>query len=150
MKDKRFVHKAKLCFWVLLFAAYSVGAAGVVIDVLADDYSELSQVAVTTVHSPEQTRRASSAQIAAMYRAQSGTPFSSLPPGSTFKVVWPDGSSEYVMIVSPASSAGAQPIQGTQSNAQGGPIVAPTPDLGGVRVGDLREVGEVTVPRQLD
>ncbi|UHQ24034.1 hypothetical protein LVB77_04795 [Lysobacter sp. 5GHs7-4] len=142
MKDKRFVHKAKLLFWVLLFAAYSVGAAGVVIDVLADDYSELSQVAVTTVHSPEQTRRASSAQIAAMYRAQSGTPFSSLPPGSTFKVVWPDGSSEYVMIVSPASSLGAQPIQGTQSRVQGG-MTVPAPDLG---MGTV----DVTAPRHLD
>lgn len=143
MKDKRFVNKAKLGFWILLFAAYSVGAAGVVIDVLADDYSELSQVAVTTVHSPEQSRRASSAQVAAMYRAQSGAPFSSLPPGSTFKVVWPDGSSEYVMIVSPASSTGAQPIPGTQQSRLPIGTRLPTPDLNGVEV-------DVSVQRNLD
>ncbi|WP_235566471.1 hypothetical protein [Lysobacter sp. Root667] len=143
MKDKRFVNKAKLGFWILLFAAYSVGAAGVVIDVLADDYSELSQVAVTTVHSPEQSRRASSAQVAAMYRAQSGAPFSSLPPGSTFKVVWPDGSSEYVMIVSPASSTGAQPIPGTQQSRLPIRTTLPTPDLNGVEV-------DVSVQRNLD
>ena len=40
--------KVRRYFWVLLFATYSVGAAGVMIDVLADEYRHLSQVAVTT------------------------------------------------------------------------------------------------------
>ena len=91
--------KFRRYFWVLLFATYSVGAAGVMIDVLADEYRHLSQVA-------------------AVYRASSGAPFSTLPPGSTFKVVWPDGSSEYVMVVSASSGSGVHPIAGTQSKAR--------------------------------
>ncbi|BDU18046.1 hypothetical protein [Lysobacter auxotrophicus] len=110
--------KVRRYFWVLLFATYSVGAAGVVIDVLADEYRHLSQVAVTTARSSEDLRMSGAAQIAAVYRASSGAPFSTLPPGSTFKVVWPDGSSEYVMVVSPTSASGARPIAGTQSAAR--------------------------------
>ncbi|MDR0183815.1 hypothetical protein [Lysobacter arvi] len=107
--------KVRRYFWVLLFATYSVGAAGVMIDVLADEYRHLSQVAVTGVRSSEELRMSGAAQVAAVYRASSGAPFSTLPPGSTFKVVWPDGSSEYVMVVNPSSTAGTRPIAGTQS-----------------------------------
>lgn len=117
MKSQRWAVKAGRYFWVLLFATYSVGAAGVVIDVLGDEYRHLSQVAVTTVHSSDDARMAGAAQVAAVHRASSGAPFSTLPPGSTFRVVWPDGSSEYVMVVSPSSAAGAQPIPGTQREA---------------------------------
>lgn len=119
MKREHFKRTAKIGFWALLLSAYSVGAAGVMIDVFGADYRELGQVAVTTVDSKAERRSLSAAQIAAVYRAQSGAPFSSLPPGSTFKVVWPDGSSEYVMVVSPSSSAGVQPIPGTQVPAKG-------------------------------
>ncbi len=114
MKNKRFVHKLKFYCWVLLFVAYSVTAAGVMIDALNDNYRELSQVAVTTAESPTEIRMSGASQIAAVYRAQSGAPFSSLPPGSTFKVVWPDGSSEYVTVVSQSSGVGVQPIPGSR------------------------------------
>ncbi|WP_396615869.1 hypothetical protein ACHZ97_17265 [Lysobacter soli] len=110
--------KVRRYFWVLLFATYSVGAAGVMIDVLADEYRHLSQVAVTTARSSEELRMSGAAQVAAVYRASSGAPFSTLPPGSTFKVVWPDGSSEYVMVVNPTSSTGTHPIAGTQSGGK--------------------------------
>lgn len=110
--------KFRRYFWVLLFATYSVGAAGVMIDVLADEYRHLSQVAVTTVGSSDEMRMSGAAQVAAVYRASSGAPFSTLPPGSTFKVVWPDGSSEYVMVVSASSGSGVHPIAGTQSKAR--------------------------------
>lgn len=119
MKREHFISTAKVGFWALLLSAYSVGAAGVMIDVFGDDYRDLSQVAVTSVDSKSEMRSLSAAQIAAVYRAQSGAPFSSLPPGSTFKVVWPDGSSEYVMVVSPSSTGGVQPIPGTQVAAAG-------------------------------
>ncbi|MGO1070118.1 hypothetical protein [Lysobacter sp. CA199] len=119
MKREHFISTAKVGFWALLLSAYSVGAAGVMIDVFGDDYRELGQVAVTSVDSKAEQRSLSAAQIAAVYRAQSGAPFSSLPPGSTFKVVWPDGSSEYVMVVSPSASGGVQPIPGTQVAAVG-------------------------------
>ncbi|HEY5803655.1 MAG TPA: hypothetical protein VIT90_08195 [Lysobacter sp.] len=117
MKSLKFGDKARRYFWVLLFATYSVSAAGVVIDVLGDEYRQLSQVAVTTVDSSEAVRMSGASQVAAVYRASSGAPFSTLPPGSTFRVVWPDGSSEYVMIVSPSSSAGVDPIPGSAQAA---------------------------------
>ncbi|MGO1000364.1 hypothetical protein [Lysobacter sp. CA196] len=119
MKREHFVNTAKIGFWALLLSAYSVGAAGVMIDVFGEDYSDLGQVAVTSVDSKTELRSLSAAQIAAVYRAQSGAPFSTLPPGSTFKVVWPDGSSEYVMVVSPSTSGGVQPIPGTQVPGSG-------------------------------
>lgn len=103
--------------WVAVFAAYSVTAAGVMIDALADNYRELSQVASTSVESPEHTRSLGATQLAAAYRAQSGAPFATLPPGSIFRVVWPDGSSEYVMVVSRSSGTGIRPIPGTQQPA---------------------------------
>ncbi len=119
MKILRFGPKVRRYFWVLLFATYSVAAAGVVIDVLGDEYRALSHVQVTTIASSEGERMAGASQIAAMYRANSGAPFSSLPPGSTFKVVWPDGSSEYVMVVSASSTSGIRPIPGSQRPAPG-------------------------------
>jgi hypothetical protein len=115
---KNMASKAGRYFWVLLFATYSVAAAGVVIDVLGDEYRHLSQVAVTTVDSSAELRMSGAAQVAAVYRANSGAPFSTLPPGSTFKMVWPDGSSEYVMIVSPSASAGVETIPGSAQPAQ--------------------------------
>lgn len=117
MKKLLMATKARRYFWVLLFATYSVGAAGVMIDVVADEYRHLSQVAVTTVKSPEDVRMSGAAQVAAVYRASSGAPFSTLPPGSTFKVVWPDGSNEYVMVVSASSTVGVQSLPGTQHAA---------------------------------
>jgi len=143
MNRKHYVTTAKIGFWALLLSAYSVGAAGVMIDVFADDYRDLSRVAVTSVDSKSELRSLSAAQIAAVYRAQSGAPFSSLPPGSTFKVVWPDGSSEYVMVVSPSSSGGVRPIPGTQvpASGKGGKqapkLVPPSADLTEGDVQDL-------------
>ncbi|WP_024889176.1 hypothetical protein [Luteimonas huabeiensis] len=113
----RWPRKLRRVFWIGAFAVYSVTAAGVMIDAISDNYRELSQVAQTTVDSPDEIRRLGAAQIAAVYRAQSGAPFATLPPGSTFKVIWPDGSSEYVMVVSQASSTGIRPIPGTQRPA---------------------------------
>ncbi|WP_254200955.1 hypothetical protein [Lysobacter sp. MMG2] len=117
MKKLPLPTKAGRYFWVLLFATYSVAAAGVMIDVLGDEYRHLSQIAVTSVRSSEDVRTTGAAQVAAVYRASSGAPFSTLPPGSTFKVVWPDGSSEYVMVVSPSSSSGVHPLAGTQQRS---------------------------------
>lgn len=127
MKREHLKRTAKIGFWALLLSAYSVGAAGVMIDVFGADYRDLAQVAVTSVESKPERRSLSAAQIAAVYRAQSGAPFSTLPPGSTFKVVWPDGSSEYVMVVSPASTGGVQPIPGTQVPARKKPKAGAEP-----------------------
>lgn len=109
MNRMRFVQRAKLWFWILLFVSYAVVAASAVIDTLDPKYRDLTHVSVTSVHSSEETRALGAAQAAAVYRASSGMPFSSLPPGSTFKIVWPDGSTETVMVVDPKSPAGVAP-----------------------------------------
>lgn len=124
-------------FWLLLFAAYSVAALGVtVLDAGDEAYADLSQVAPVTVHASEDMRNLGAAQMAAMYRAQSGAPFASLTPGTTLRVVWPDGSSEYVVVTNPAASDGILPIPGTQRDAADRPLdagrVAPVPRGDGV------------------
>ena len=112
-------------FWLLLFAAYSVAAIGVtVLDAGDKAYADLSQVEPVTVHASEDRRNLGAAQMAAMYRAQSGAPFASLTPGTTLRVVWPDGSSEYVVVTNPAASDGIQPIPGTQRDAADRPLDA--------------------------
>ena len=118
MNHKRFVQKAKSCFWVLLFVAYAALAAGVVVETVNPEYRGLTQISVVSVSSPDEMRRKGASQAAAVYRATSGVPFSSLPPGSTFKIVWPDGSSETIVVGSPLSSVSARTIKGTQQPPQ--------------------------------
>lgn len=121
-------------FWLLLFAVYSVAAIGVtVLDAGEDEYAGLSQVAPVTVHASEDMRNLGAAQMAAFYRAQSGAPFASLAPGSTLRIVWPDGSSEYVVVTNPAASDGIVPIPGTQRDAADQPVVAPPATIEGSR-----------------
>ena len=97
-------------FWILLFAVYSVAAIGVtVLDASEDRYAELSRVSLVTVRASEEQRRLGAAQMVAVYRAQSGAPFATLPPGTTVQIVWPDGSSEYVVVTDPAAADGITP-----------------------------------------
>ncbi|WMJ70704.1 hypothetical protein [Stenotrophomonas sp. 24(2023)] len=115
MNYRRFLHGAKFWFWVVLFVAYSAGAVGLLmIDTYEDRYRYLSKVETTSVASRDEVRRAGASQVAAVYRAQSGMPFSSLPAGSTFQVVWPDGSTETMVVVDPTSPNGVQPLSRTQ------------------------------------
>jgi hypothetical protein len=110
-------------FWLLLFAVYSVAAIGLtVLDAGDEAYADLSKVAAVTVHASEDMRNLGAAQMAAAYRAQSGAPFASLAPGTTLRVVWPDGSSEYVVVTNPAASDGIVPIPGTQRDAADRPL----------------------------
>lgn len=112
MTYRRLLHGAKFWFWVVLFMAYSAGAVGLVmIDTYEDRYRSLSKVKMTSVTTGEEVRRAGASQVAAVYRAQSGMPFASLPAGSTFQVVWPDGSTETMMIVDPTSPQGVAPLR---------------------------------------
>ncbi|MEE7546890.1 hypothetical protein HF319_07500 [Xanthomonas sp. Kuri4-1] len=123
MKYRRWVHGAKFWLWVALFVAYSAAAVGVImIDTADHRYQRLSQVRLTTVGADEQVRRSGAGQVAAVYRAQSGMPFSTLPAGSTFQIVWPDGSTETMTIVDPASGVGAAPVAGSQQPAPGKPV----------------------------
>src|SRR5690554_6840836 len=130
MTRKTIMPRLRFWFWALLFGAYSVTAAGVMIHALVGaEHGELSQVTVTTVDSSAEARIGGAAQLAAVYRAQSGAPFSTLPPGSTFQVIWPDGSSEYVTVVSQSSAAGVQLVPGTQLRAE--PAMSP---IGGLEI----------------
>jgi len=118
MNYRRWLIGAKFWFWVLAFVAYSAAAVGIVLIDTADSrYQNLSQVRLTSVKSDEQVRRVGAAQVAALYRAQSGMPFASLPPGATFQIVWPDGSTETVTVVDPTSSTGNTLQVGSQQQA---------------------------------
>ncbi len=118
MNYRRFLHGARFWFWVVLFVAYSAGAVGLVmIDTYDDRYRSLSKVQLTSVKADADVRRAGASQVAAVYRAQSGMPFASLPAGSTFQVVWPDGSTETMVIMDPTSSLGVEPVRNTQITA---------------------------------
>src|SRR5690554_1617992 len=120
MTRKTIVPRLRFWFWAVLFGTYSVAAAAVMIHALVGkEHAELSQVTVTTVDSSAEARIGGAAQLAAVYRAQSGAPFSTLPPGSTFQVIWPDGSSEYVTVVSQSSPAGVRLLPDTQLRATG-------------------------------
>lgn len=114
MNQQRLVQKTKHLFWILLFVAYAAFAAGVVIDTVKPKYRALTQVSVVSVDSSVENRMKGASQVAAVYRATSGAPFSSLPAGSTFEVLWPDGSSETMVVGSPVSSTGARPLDKTQ------------------------------------
>ena len=119
MKHRRLLHGARFWLWVGLLLAYSAGAVGVfLLDTHEDRYRSLSLVKLTTVQSPVEQRRAAASQSAAVYRAQSGMPFSTLPSGSSLQILWPDGSAETVLILDPASPLGSQPLEGSQISAE--------------------------------
>jgi hypothetical protein len=116
---RRWIRGAKFWLWALALVAYAVVAAGMlIIDTAEQRYGNLSQVRLVTVKSEEQARRVGATQVAAIYRAQSGMPFSTLPAGSTFQIVWPDGSTETMVILDARSGAsGMAPVTGSQQQA---------------------------------
>ena len=119
MNYRNVVHGAKFWIWVVLLVAYSAGAVGVVlIDTYEDRYRTLSKIKLTSVKSGADLRRAGATQAAAVYRAQSGMPFNTLQPGSSFQIVWPDGSVETVTVVDPSSPLGTEPLKGSVVEAE--------------------------------
>lgn len=118
MNRKRLLERSRHWFWVLLFVAYAAAATTIAIDTLNPRYRDLSQVALTTVQSADNVRMSGASQVAAVYRASSGTPFSALPSGSSFQIIWPDGSSETVVVVDPRAVTGTQPLKGRQQDGK--------------------------------
>lgn len=114
MKYKRTRPGVNLLVWGLVVVAYAAAAATIVIETRDPGFRDLSRIGHMTIHAPDDVRRLGASQVAALYRARSGTPFSTLAPGSTIKVVWSDGSSEVVRITDPSSPLGAAPVPGTQ------------------------------------
>ncbi|MBD9470274.1 hypothetical protein [Pseudoxanthomonas sp. PXM01] len=114
MKYKRTRPGVNLLVWGLVVVAYAAAAATIVIETRDPGFRDLSRIGHMTIHAPDDVRRLGASQVAALYRARSGTPFSTLSPGSTIKVIWPDGSSEVVRVVDPSSPMGTMPVPGTQ------------------------------------
>lgn len=105
MKRTRFGTRAQVAVWLLVFATYAAAATTVVINVLDAPYRNLQQLPTGRHASPEE-RSLGAAQLAAIYRARSGAPFSALPVGTTLEVRWPDGSRETLRVVDPRSPHG--------------------------------------------
>lgn len=114
MKYKHARPGANLLVWGLVVVAYAAAAATIIVETRAPGFRDLSRVGHMTIHAPDDARRLGAAQVAALYRARSGTPFSTLSPGSTIRIVWSDGSSEVVRVTDPSSPLGATPVLGTQ------------------------------------
>jgi hypothetical protein len=119
MKYKHTRPGANLLVWGLVVVAYAAAAATIVIETRDPEYRDLTRVGHMTIHAPDDARRLGASQVAALYRARSGTPFSTLAPGSTIRVVWADGSSELVRITDPSSPLGVRTVPGTQREPAG-------------------------------
>jgi hypothetical protein len=74
--------------------------------------AKLNNVRDTSTGSEAAIRSAGAGACAAQYRLEHG--LLSLPSGSVFKITWPDGSSERMIVTDPLMSAGTQPLPGTQ------------------------------------
>ncbi|MFT4246524.1 MAG: hypothetical protein QM581_00620 [Pseudomonas sp.] len=117
MKYRRWFYGAKFWLMVLLFAAYSAVAVGIVMsDTAARDHRNLAQASPVKAGSGEQVRGGGRTQ-AGVCRVESGMSFSSLPTGSTFQVVWPDGSTGTMTIVGPSSQNGIMRVAGSPRKA---------------------------------
>lgn len=102
---KRLLGKRALAMWMLVVATYAAAATTVVINALDAPYRNLRQLPAGTGASAEE-RAMGAAQLAAIYRARSGAPFSALPVGTTMEVRWPDGTRETLRVVDPRSPHG--------------------------------------------
>lgn len=119
MNHKHLAQRIGSWFWVLLFVAYAAFAADVLINTLNPEYRGFSQIEGTSAQASGQTRIHAASQAAALYRLNSGMPFSSLQAGTSFKVIWPDGSSETIVVGDPAARAGARLVEGSQKPGTG-------------------------------
>lgn len=119
MNHKRLAQRIGSWFWILLFVAYAAFAADVLINTLNPEYRGFSQIDGASVQASGEARIHAASQAAALYRLNSGMPFSALQAGSSFRVIWPDGSSETIVVGDPASSAGARLVEGSQERGVG-------------------------------
>lgn len=104
---------------LLLFAALVPEAAfGQIMNASHQPYSNSAPVVNATVHSMTEVRVAALSAAAGVYRSTHGV--MSLNPGSTFTLIYVDGSRERGMVTSLSSQVGAAPIPGTQQEAGSG------------------------------
>ncbi|HVK50796.1 MAG TPA: hypothetical protein VM469_03550 [Pseudoxanthomonas sp.] len=107
MKRNRWRPSARLAIVLLVLCTYAAAGTTVVINALDAPYRQLTHTSVGQPVSADE-RAMAAAQLAAIYRARSGAPFSALPVGTTLEVRWPDGSRETLKVVDPRSPNGMQ------------------------------------------
>jgi hypothetical protein len=111
MSRHDFIRGARFWVWIALLAVYSAAAAAVlVIDARDPELLRLPQVASTGVDADPAQRQAAGTQLAAALRERNALPLSSLPAGTQFQVVWPDGSRETLQVFDPASALGVDVV----------------------------------------
>lgn len=106
--------RSSVLMWLLVFATYAAAGTTVVLNALEAPYRNLRQMPTGT-HAGSDERAIGAAQLAALYRARSGAPFSALPVGTTLEVRWPDGTRETLRVVDPRSPTGVVPVSRTVS-----------------------------------
>ena len=115
----------------LLLLLLMVGAQATELpSIHARNYSGVPGLSSTNIGSLPEDRGTVAGQLVDKYRRGN-----SLPPGSPFRVVWGDGSSETMIAHRPLDHAGPQPVSGTQRPAApggngGGGGGPPTNDIG--------------------
>lgn len=102
----------------LFFAGAAVAAGMITINSGKPPYNQLSNIVDTSATSEEAVRVAGLSQIVGTYRATHG--LSTLPTGTVFRVIWPDGTSERAQTGSRGGSVQATPVPGTQTGFDGG------------------------------
>lgn len=96
----------------LLFAGVALAGSIVTLDGRKAPYNGLSNVQGTDITADEMIRIAGMTQAVATYRLTHGV--TTLPAGSTIRMVWPDGSAEKGSVITPMSGVGTVPMPGTQ------------------------------------
>lgn len=100
----------------MLVSVAAFAAALVVINAMNYQYAH-SFVPYVTYFSPQRTRNIAVTAVAMAYRIKHP---GSLPEGSFFRIIWKDGASETVKVMSTTAESGARVVVGTLEPVAGG------------------------------
>lgn len=130
----------KIIFALLMLVSWNAFASGVIsLDANKAPYSSLPAAQGTSIQNDPMARAASMTAMVGAYAASKGK----LPTAfkdQVFEFTWTDGSKERGIVVSPLSSVGVVPIEGTQSKPPGGGV-GYTNDGGGHYYGGADAIG---------
>ena len=114
---KNFGRRAIVCVASALAFTVAV-AAGISINTSSLPWSKVSNVAGTDNGTDEAIQSAALSQITQIYAAMyPGT----MKAGTIYTIIWQDGTSESVLVSVVDSTAGSDPIPGTQKDKDGNP-----------------------------